>query len=121
MLFIAIAEVYGSMQLTIGTDAYKNFNESDVMMFMKNIGGVQKKLVNSRYFVHHTGTKIGLQSRVNAVETLYAAFPALMYLDSSLGAPLLEPLFRLQASRNYTIRYAAADLGASYIKMNVGI
>ncbi|KAI0278696.1 hypothetical protein BGY98DRAFT_1186430, partial [Russula aff. rugulosa BPL654] len=72
-----------------------NFNKSDVMVFMKNIGGDQK-------------------NRVNAVETLYAAFPALMYIDSLLGAPLLEPLFRLQASRNYTIRYAAADLGSNY-------
>jgi hypothetical protein len=43
MLFIAIAEVYGSMQLTIGTDADGNLNSSDVMMFMKNIGGVKKK------------------------------------------------------------------------------
>jgi hypothetical protein len=43
MLFIAIAEVYGSMQLTIGTDAHGNLNKSDVMMFMKNIGGVKKK------------------------------------------------------------------------------
>jgi hypothetical protein len=43
MLFIAIAEVYGSMQLTIGTDAHGNLNKSDVMMFMKNIGGVEKK------------------------------------------------------------------------------
>jgi hypothetical protein len=43
MLFIAIAEVYGSMQLTIGTDADGNLNTSDVMMFMKNIGGVKKK------------------------------------------------------------------------------
>jgi hypothetical protein len=42
-----------------------------------------------------------------------------MYLDYSLGAPLLEPLFRLQASRNYTIGYAAADLGASHINVNV--
>jgi len=50
-------------------------------------------------------------SRVNAVETLYAAFPALMYTDPSLGAPLLEPLFRLQASSNYTTQFAAADLG----------
>ncbi|KAF8497622.1 hypothetical protein F5888DRAFT_1803621 [Russula emetica] len=81
MIFIAIAEVYGSMQLTTGTDAHGN---PDVLMFMKNIGGVQK-------------------NRVNAVETLYAAFPALMYLDPSLGAPLLEPLFRLQASHNYTL------------------
>ena len=35
----AIAQVYGSTQLTIGTDALGNFNESDVMMFMKNTGG----------------------------------------------------------------------------------
>ena len=40
---IAIAEVYGSMQLTIGADQYGNLNKSDVMMFMKNIGGVKKK------------------------------------------------------------------------------
>jgi hypothetical protein len=42
-----------------------------------------------------------------------------MYIDPSLGAPLLEPLFRLQASRNYPIGYAAADLGASRINVNV--
>jgi hypothetical protein len=42
-IFIAIAEVYGSMQLTIGTDAHGNLNKSDVMMFMKNIGGIKKK------------------------------------------------------------------------------
>jgi hypothetical protein len=40
---LALAEVYGSMQLTISTDGHGNFNKSDVMMFMKNIGGVKKK------------------------------------------------------------------------------
>ena len=35
----AIAQVYGSMQLTIGTDTHGNLNNSDIMMFMKNIGG----------------------------------------------------------------------------------
>jgi hypothetical protein len=35
-----------------------------------------------------------------------------MYIDPTLGRLLLEPLFRLQASPNYTIPYAAADLGA---------
>jgi hypothetical protein len=39
----ALAEVYGSMQLTIWTDGHWNLNSSDVMMFMKNIGGVKKK------------------------------------------------------------------------------
>ena len=43
MAYIAIAEVYGSMQLTIGADAQGNFDKSDVMVFMKNIGGDQRK------------------------------------------------------------------------------
>ena len=44
-----------------------------------------------------------------------------MYIDPSLGGPLLEPLFRLQESRNYNMTYAAADLGACRIIMNVEI
>jgi hypothetical protein len=55
---------------------------------------------------------------VNAVETLYAAFPALMYIDPSLGGPLLEPLFRLQPPRNNFMAFSAADLGAYHIIMN---
>jgi isocitrate dehydrogenase len=35
LVSLAIAQVYGSTQLTIGAD----LNKSDVMMFMKNIGG----------------------------------------------------------------------------------
>ena len=43
LVSLAITQVYGSMQLTIGTDAHGNLNKSDVMMFMKNIGGVNEK------------------------------------------------------------------------------
>jgi hypothetical protein len=43
LVSLAIAQVYGSMQLTIGADAQGNLNKSDVMMFMKNIGGVKEK------------------------------------------------------------------------------
>ena len=39
LVSVAIAQVYGSMQLTIGTDAHGNLNNSDIMIFMKNIGG----------------------------------------------------------------------------------
>src|SRR5258708_14035662 len=39
LVSVSIAQVYGSMQLTIGTDAHGNLNDSDIMMFMKNIGG----------------------------------------------------------------------------------
>ncbi|KAI9459212.1 hypothetical protein BJY52DRAFT_1211943 [Lactarius psammicola] len=100
LVSVATAQVYGSTQLTIGTDANGNYNESDVMMFMKNIGGLNP-------------------NRVNAVETLYSAFPAFMYIDPTLGRPLLEPLFQLQASPNYTIPYAAADLGSSYPNVTI--
>ncbi|KAF8480056.1 hypothetical protein DFH94DRAFT_692413 [Russula ochroleuca] len=95
LVSLAIAQVYGSTQLTIGTGADGAFNNSDVMMFMKNIGGIPA-------------------NRVNPVEVLYAAFPAFMYIDPTLGAPLLEPLFRLQESPKYTIPFAAADLGSNY-------
>ena len=34
-----------------------------------------------------------------------------MYIDPTLGKPLLEPLFRLQASPDYGVQFAAGDLG----------
>jgi hypothetical protein len=43
LVSLAVPQVYGSMQLTVGTDADGNLNKSDVMMFMKNIGGVKAK------------------------------------------------------------------------------
>ena len=43
LVAIATAQVYGSTQLTVGTDASGNFNESDVMAFMKNVGGLETK------------------------------------------------------------------------------
>ena len=43
LVSLAVAQVYGSMQLTIGTDLDGNLNKSDRMVFMKNIGGVKAK------------------------------------------------------------------------------
>ena len=37
-----------------------------------------------------------------------------MYIDPGLGKPLLDPLFQLQASPNYSVQYAAGDLGMSH-------
>ncbi|KAH9022178.1 hypothetical protein EDB85DRAFT_382728 [Lactarius pseudohatsudake] len=98
LVSLATAQVYGSIQLTVGLDASGNFNQSDVMAFMKNIGG-------------------SYPNRVNAVETLYSAFPIFMYIDPKLGGLLLEPLFQLQASPNY--KYAAADLGLGYPNVTI--
>ena len=43
LVSLATAQVYGNMQLTVGTDAHGNLNDSDVMMFMRNIGGTSSK------------------------------------------------------------------------------
>jgi hypothetical protein len=43
----SIAQVFGSIQLTVGTDSRGN-PFPDTMMFMKNIGGVKKKCVNPK-------------------------------------------------------------------------
>ena len=102
----ATAQVYGSTLLTIGTDADGQFNESDVMAFMQNMAGLMTQ-------IDALPNRVNGANRVNAVETLYSAFPAFMYIDPTLGGVLLEPLFRLQASPKYTIPYAAPDLGAS--------
>ena len=74
------------------------------MAFMKNDGGL------GEVWDEHVQA---VPPRVNAVETLYSAFPAFMYIDPTLGGLFLEPLLRLQEFSEYTIPYAAPDLGAS--------
>ncbi|KAH8980364.1 hypothetical protein EDB86DRAFT_3107620 [Lactarius hatsudake] len=95
LVSLATAQVYGSFLLTVALDANGNFDNLDVMAFMRNMGGSKT-------------------NRVNAVETLYSAFPAFMYIDPGLGGLFLEPLFQLQASQIYTNLYAAADIGTNY-------
>ncbi|KAF9527912.1 hypothetical protein CPB83DRAFT_371296 [Crepidotus variabilis] len=54
---------------------------------------------------------LGTTDRINPVDTLYAAFPAYLYLNTSLAGHLLEPLLEFQSSSGYTNAYAAPDLG----------
>jgi hypothetical protein len=97
LVSFATPQIYGSIQLTIpfGTKGYSS--KSDAMAFMKNAGWTHE---------NHG------PNQVNAVTTLYMAFPAFMYLDPGLGGLFLEPLLWSQASPNYTNPYAAPDLGA---------
>ena len=52
--------------------------------------------------------------RVNAVETLYASWPAFLYVNATWAGYLLEPLLRFQSSNVYTKDFAAPDLGVQY-------
>ncbi|THU81541.1 hypothetical protein K435DRAFT_693318 [Dendrothele bispora CBS 962.96] len=56
----------------------------------------------------------GFDTSVNDVSTLYANFPALLYLNSSWGGYLLDSLLQYQSSPSYGNRYAAPNLGSSY-------
>lgn len=65
-------------------------------------------------FVSHshswTQTVLRINSRVNPVERLYAAFPTYLYTNASLGGSLLAPL--LESQDDLTGQpYAAQDLG----------
>lgn len=50
-------------------------------------------------------------SRVNPLEGLFASFPALLYLNVSYGAYILEPLLRYQSTVDPSKQFAVADLG----------
>ncbi|TFK38777.1 hypothetical protein BDQ12DRAFT_683319 [Crucibulum laeve] len=94
LLAVSLRQTMGSLEITLGrTTDGGQANMSDVRVFMKDVGSGR---------------------RVNPVETIYAALPALLYLNSSLVRPLLEPLLEYQSSSIYRNSYAAADLGGSF-------
>lgn len=94
LISLAARQVIANTELTVGRGSDGSWNKSDVMMFMRE-GDID-------------------YNRTQPVELLYAAFPLFMALDPALGAPLLEPLLRLQSNSLYNIGYAAPDLGSKY-------
>ncbi|TRM62817.1 hypothetical protein BD626DRAFT_41413 [Schizophyllum amplum] len=85
----------GARQTLAGVEWTTNDNNDadDVLAFMRQSGDSQ---------------------RVNAVETLYAAWPAFLYLNATWGQYLLEPLLKFESSTAYTKDYPVPDLGSSY-------
>jgi hypothetical protein len=52
--------------------------------------------------------------RTNPVEQLYAAWPAIMYLNATYGSYILEPMLKYQSTANgLASSYPAPDLGGS--------
>ncbi|KAI0325215.1 DUF1793-domain-containing protein [Cubamyces sp. BRFM 1775] len=95
LLSLATRQALGSLDITVSTDADGRPNASDVRIFMKDVGS-------------STAT-----ARVNPVERIYAALPALLYVNASLVGPLLAPLLDAQDSLT-NIPYAAPDIGSAY-------
>ncbi|KAF9007819.1 hypothetical protein BDQ17DRAFT_1237593 [Cyathus striatus] len=96
LISISLRMVFGAMDITIPKFGDGTLDTSDVKIFMKDIGS---------------------SSRVNPVEVIYAALPAILYFNSTLAGSLLEPLLEYQNSSNYKNAYAAPDLGIAYPKV----
>ncbi|KAI0335016.1 DUF1793-domain-containing protein [Cubamyces sp. BRFM 1775] len=94
LVSLATRQTLGSLDITVSTDSTGQPNASDVRIFMKDIGSST------------------VAERVNPVERIYAALPALLYVNASLVGPLLRPL--LDAQDNLTTPYAAPDIGVAY-------
>ncbi|KAJ7697167.1 hypothetical protein B0H17DRAFT_978707 [Mycena rosella] len=89
LVSLATRQAMAGVEITLSTA----LNLTDVQAFMKDVGNTQ---------------------RVNPTEAIYAALPALIYLNSSLTGLLLEPLLQFQNSGLYSNPYAASDLGTAY-------
>ncbi|KAL5533554.1 hypothetical protein ACEPAG_14 [Sanghuangporus baumii] len=101
LLALSARQLMGSMDITVSRAANGVWNTSDVKVFMKNMGGIGSD---------GSGSTLS----VNTVDTLYAAFPALLYLNPELAGYLLSPLLEYQDSSAYTLNYAARNIGSTY-------
>ncbi|KAJ7512010.1 hypothetical protein B0H11DRAFT_721093 [Mycena galericulata] len=94
LVSLATRQAMAGVEITLPTQAADgSWNLSDVQAFMKDVGNSQ---------------------RVNPTEGIYAALPALLYLNASLSGALLGPLLQYQDSVAYANPYAASDLGFAY-------
>ncbi|KAI5120589.1 hypothetical protein M0805_002538 [Coniferiporia weirii] len=103
LLALGVSQVMGTLDITLASNNDGAWNFSDVKVFMKNIGSAGSD---------NNGKTV--QQSVNTVDVLYAAFPALLYLNPELGGYLLAPLLEYQDSNAYTQTYAAMNIGTAY-------
>ncbi|KLO05108.1 hypothetical protein SCHPADRAFT_947174 [Schizopora paradoxa] len=87
-----IRQVMTTLDITISKSSDGSWNTTDVSAFMYDLG------------------LIGFNGP-NPLDMLYAAFPALLYLNPSIGGFLLKPSLELHNTSVYTLPYAGTNLG----------
>ncbi|KAI5119765.1 hypothetical protein M0805_009236 [Coniferiporia weirii] len=103
LLALSVLQVMGALDITLASNVGGAWDFSDVKVFMKNMGSAGSD--------SDGGT---MRQGVNTVDVLYAAFPAMLYLNPELGGYLLAPLLEYQDSAAYTQTYAARNIGSAY-------
>lgn len=87
LVAIGARQTLGAMDFAIAKDEHEN----DTMAFMA----------------------VSDDSRVNAVETIFASFPALLCVNATWAGYLLRPLLEVGKSSREKFEYANYDLGTS--------
>ncbi|OSD07070.1 hypothetical protein PYCCODRAFT_1464180 [Trametes coccinea BRFM310] len=102
LVSLALRQTMGALDFTVSTNPDGTTNASDVRVFMKDVNG-NAQMPDGQF----------LHGRVNPVEKMYAAMPALLYVNASIIGFLLAPL--LDAQDLVTdMSYAAQDIGVAY-------
>ncbi|RPD54725.1 hypothetical protein L226DRAFT_560384 [Lentinus tigrinus ALCF2SS1-7] len=92
LISLVTRQVMAALDITVLGGSGSNGQTTDVKAFMRDTGS---------------------STRVNPVETMFAAFPTYLYLNASLGGALLAPL--LESQDNLSGQpYAAQDIGGNY-------
>ncbi|KAF9531900.1 hypothetical protein CPB83DRAFT_760361, partial [Crepidotus variabilis] len=80
LLAFSSRSAFGAMDITVPLNPSEDLDLSGVKVYLKDLGN---------------------SGRVNAVKTIFSAFPAFLYLNAMLAGRLLEPLLDFQSSPPY--------------------
>ncbi|KLO15801.1 hypothetical protein SCHPADRAFT_243997 [Schizopora paradoxa] len=99
LLSLVARQIFGTLEITVSKSSDGTWNQSDTMIFSKDMGDV---------------SSIGTSGGTNAVDVLYAGFPAILYLNPDLGQYLLRPILEAQVSDDGSV------VGQPYAPQNIG-
>ncbi|KAL0573009.1 hypothetical protein V5O48_008955 [Marasmius crinis-equi] len=90
---LSVRQFFGSIEFTLSKKSDGSVNDTDVLVFMKEISS---------------------NGNMNTVDVIFPAWPAILYFNPTIGKYLLDALFQYQATGQYPNKYALHDLGAHY-------
>ncbi|KLO15796.1 hypothetical protein SCHPADRAFT_824120 [Schizopora paradoxa] len=101
LLSLAARQLFGTLEITVSKSSDGNWNQTDIMIFSKDMGDVSS-----------SGTSGG----TNVVDVLYAGFPAILYLNPDLCQYLLRPILASQVNNGDVVgqAYAPQNLGSQF-------
>ena len=112
LVALGARQAMAGVDITVSKGTDNAWNISDVKVFMKDTGVSQYVLPNAecRSTMVCLLFALWFLRRISPVDGLFSALPIFLYLNSSLGGLLLDPLLELQASFGGS-DYSASDLG----------